>query len=208
MLRQAIAFPRDEPRTSNIQHRTPNEDQRHVFVFSVRCWMFDVSKRIPCHLNFLWPVFTTPRASGLPGLRQGYDRSHYPRPGRRHHRIISIGTDLESSMHRHQAGRTFRVRFCRVGWHPSNAHEAPDDIREPLRKLVKHPKSSPSVKSAWIITAGPADRSPNRREKATPRNAPGRRACYSLNTRKRPSKPFYYCIDGYSQSLPDRKTPG
>ena len=28
-------------------------------------------------------------------------------------KIISIGTDLESSAARHQAGRTFRGRFCR-----------------------------------------------------------------------------------------------
>jgi TatD DNase family protein len=30
--------------------------------------------------------------------------------------------------------------FAAVGWHPSNAHEAPDDIRPALRELVKHPK--------------------------------------------------------------------
>jgi TatD DNase family protein len=55
-------------------------------------------------------------------------------------RIISIGTDLESSARAIKLAERFACVFAAVGWHPSNAHEAPDDIREPLRKLVKHPK--------------------------------------------------------------------
>jgi len=55
-------------------------------------------------------------------------------------RIISIGTDLESSARAIQLAERFACVFAAAGWHPSNAQEAPDDIREPLRKLVKHPK--------------------------------------------------------------------
>ena len=55
-------------------------------------------------------------------------------------RIISIGTDLESSARAIKLAERFACVFAAVGWHPSNAHEAPDDIREPLRELVKHPK--------------------------------------------------------------------
>jgi TatD DNase family protein len=55
-------------------------------------------------------------------------------------RIISIGTDLVSSGHAIKLAEQFACVFAAVGWHPSNAHEAPDDIRGPLRELVKHPK--------------------------------------------------------------------
>jgi TatD DNase family protein len=55
-------------------------------------------------------------------------------------RIISIGTDLESSARAIKLAERFACVFAAVGWHPSNAHKAPDDVREPLRKLVKHPK--------------------------------------------------------------------
>ncbi|MGA3163407.1 MAG: TatD family hydrolase [Verrucomicrobiota bacterium] len=55
-------------------------------------------------------------------------------------KTISIGTDLESSARAIKLAERFACIFAAVGWHPSNAHEAPDDIREPLRKLVQHPK--------------------------------------------------------------------
>jgi TatD DNase family protein len=55
-------------------------------------------------------------------------------------KIISIGTDLESSRHAVKLAERFAGVFAAVGWHPSNAHEAPDEIRQPLRELVKHPK--------------------------------------------------------------------
>jgi len=55
-------------------------------------------------------------------------------------KIISIGTDLESSARAVKLAERFDGVFAAVGWHPSNAHEAPDDIREPLRALAKHPK--------------------------------------------------------------------
>jgi TatD DNase family protein len=55
-------------------------------------------------------------------------------------KIISIGTDLDSSRRAIKLAERFAGVFAAVGWHPSNAHAAPDDIRQPLRDLVKHPK--------------------------------------------------------------------
>jgi TatD DNase family protein len=55
-------------------------------------------------------------------------------------KIISIGTDLDSSRRAVALADRFPGVFAAVGWHPSNAHEAPDDIRPALRELVKHPK--------------------------------------------------------------------
>ena len=55
-------------------------------------------------------------------------------------KIISIGTDLDSSRRAVKLADRFAGVFAAVGWHPSNAHEAPDDIRPALRELVKHPK--------------------------------------------------------------------
>ncbi|MGA2788414.1 MAG: TatD family hydrolase [Verrucomicrobiota bacterium] len=55
-------------------------------------------------------------------------------------RIISIGTDLKSSALAIKLAESFECIFAAAGWHPSNAHEAPDDIRDPLRELVRHPK--------------------------------------------------------------------
>jgi TatD DNase family protein len=55
-------------------------------------------------------------------------------------RIISIGTDLDSSRRAIQLADRFAGVFAAVGWHPSNAPQAPADIRPALRDLVKHPK--------------------------------------------------------------------
>ena len=55
-------------------------------------------------------------------------------------KIISIGTDLESSRRAVELANRFESIFAAVGWHPSNAHEAPEDIRPALREFVKHPK--------------------------------------------------------------------
>jgi len=55
-------------------------------------------------------------------------------------RIISIGTDLESSAHAVKLSEQFPAVFAAVGWHPTNAAEAPDDLRPALRELAKHPK--------------------------------------------------------------------
>jgi TatD DNase family protein len=55
-------------------------------------------------------------------------------------KIISIGTDLESSRRAIQLAENFPGVYAVVGWHPSHASEAPVDIRSDLRALAKHPK--------------------------------------------------------------------
>jgi TatD DNase family protein len=55
-------------------------------------------------------------------------------------RIITIGTDLESS--RRAVALCDRVAslYAAVGWHPSYATGAPADLRPELRQLAAHPK--------------------------------------------------------------------
>ena len=55
-------------------------------------------------------------------------------------KMISIGTDLESSARAIALAEKYESIYAVVGWHPTNVLEAPEDIREPLRKLASHPK--------------------------------------------------------------------
>lgn len=55
-------------------------------------------------------------------------------------KIIAIGTNLESSNRAIKISERFPSVFAAVGWHPTNATEAPDDLRPALRELAKHPK--------------------------------------------------------------------
>lgn len=55
-------------------------------------------------------------------------------------KIISIGTDLESSRRALQLAEKFPCVYAVAGWHPSDAIRAPDDIRDALRELGRHPK--------------------------------------------------------------------
>jgi TatD DNase family protein len=55
-------------------------------------------------------------------------------------KIISIGTDLDSSRRAIQIAEQFPNVFAVVGWHPSHASEAPEDFRPVLRDLANHPK--------------------------------------------------------------------
>lgn len=55
-------------------------------------------------------------------------------------KLISIATDLESSRRAIALAEKHPGIYATVGWHPSNAHEAPEDIRPALRELVNHPK--------------------------------------------------------------------
>jgi len=55
-------------------------------------------------------------------------------------RIITVATDLESSRRAIQIATQFPNVFAAVGWHPSDAAQAPDDIRPALRGLTGHPK--------------------------------------------------------------------
>jgi TatD DNase family protein len=55
-------------------------------------------------------------------------------------KIISIGTDLDSSRRAIQLAEKFPNVFAAVGWHPSSAMDAPDDLHAALFELTKHPK--------------------------------------------------------------------
>jgi len=55
-------------------------------------------------------------------------------------KIISIGTDLESSRNAIKLAEQFRNVFAVVGWHPSNVMEAPEDLHPALHELAQHPK--------------------------------------------------------------------
>jgi TatD DNase family protein len=55
-------------------------------------------------------------------------------------RVLSIGTNLLSSQRAIELSERFENVFAVVGWHPSDALEAPEDLRPALRNLVSHPK--------------------------------------------------------------------
>jgi TatD DNase family protein len=55
-------------------------------------------------------------------------------------KIIAIGTDLESSSRAIKLSEQYSGVFAAVGWHPTNAPDAPDDLRPALREMAKHPK--------------------------------------------------------------------
>jgi TatD DNase family protein len=55
-------------------------------------------------------------------------------------KIISIGTSLASSERAIRLAERFPGVYAVVGWHPTEAMTAPDDLRAALRELAKHPK--------------------------------------------------------------------
>lgn len=55
-------------------------------------------------------------------------------------RIISIGTDLESSARAIALSEQHPMVFAAVGWHPSDAMKAPAHVPDQLRLMAKHPK--------------------------------------------------------------------
>jgi TatD DNase family protein len=55
-------------------------------------------------------------------------------------RLVSIGTDLESSARAVALAERFESVFAVVGWHPNDAVRAPRDFRTELRALAQHPK--------------------------------------------------------------------
>ena len=55
-------------------------------------------------------------------------------------RLISIGTCFESSRRAIALAEQHAEIFAAVGWHPSDALAAPDDVRPTLRELAAHPK--------------------------------------------------------------------
>src|SRR5262249_54951648 len=55
-------------------------------------------------------------------------------------RIVSIGTDFESSERAIALSERFASVYAAVGWHPCSALEAPVDLRPVLQKFATHPK--------------------------------------------------------------------
>ena len=55
-------------------------------------------------------------------------------------KVISIGTSLESSRRAIALAERFPNVFAAIGWHPTEATPAPDDLRPALRDLAQHPK--------------------------------------------------------------------
>lgn len=55
-------------------------------------------------------------------------------------RLVSIGTDLESSARAVALAERYEPVFAAVGWHPNDAVHAPKDFRTDLRALANHPK--------------------------------------------------------------------
>jgi TatD DNase family protein len=55
-------------------------------------------------------------------------------------KLITIGTDLESSRRAIALAEEYPNVYAVVGWHPSDAHLAPPDWRPQLRDLANHPK--------------------------------------------------------------------
>ena len=55
-------------------------------------------------------------------------------------RMISIGTDLDSSRRAIALAEKYPCIYAVVGWHPSDVLRAPEDIREALQELGRHPK--------------------------------------------------------------------
>jgi TatD DNase family protein len=55
-------------------------------------------------------------------------------------KLISIGTNLDSSKRAIALSERFAEVFAAVGWHPTDVLHAPEDIRSDLRALTQHPK--------------------------------------------------------------------
>jgi TatD DNase family protein len=54
--------------------------------------------------------------------------------------IISIGTSLDSSERAIRLAEKFPSIYAAIGWHPTEALSAPDDLRPALREFARHPK--------------------------------------------------------------------
>lgn len=55
-------------------------------------------------------------------------------------RIISIGTNAESSQRAIALAQRHPQVYAAVGWHPTNVGEAPEDVRPALREWIQQPK--------------------------------------------------------------------
>ena len=81
------------------------------------------------HAHLTFPGF----AAEIPGLIERAQAAGITR-------IISIGTDFESSQHAVALAEAHAPVYAVVGWHPNDLATAPDDVAPELRKLCGHPK--------------------------------------------------------------------
>jgi TatD DNase family protein len=81
------------------------------------------------HAHLTYPNF----ADEIPGLLERSESAGITR-------IISIGTDLESSQRAVALAEAHSPVYAVVGWHPNDLAEAPEDVRPGLRELCDHPK--------------------------------------------------------------------
>src|ERR1035441_11085326 len=88
-------------------------------MFSVRCWMFDVSQIIPCHLNFMAIFYDTHAHLDYPDYAKDLSEVIARAQAAGITKIISIGTDLESSARAIKLAERFACVFAAVGCHPS-----------------------------------------------------------------------------------------
>ena len=68
-------------------------------------------------------------------------------------RIITIGTDLDSSRRAMEIAEQFPDVFAAVGWHPSDVLKSAADVRPELRELAGTRRSWRWAKPGWTITA-------------------------------------------------------
>jgi TatD DNase family protein len=55
-------------------------------------------------------------------------------------KILCVGTDVATSQRSIELAGQYPDLYAVVGWHPSEASEAPEDLRPVLRELGRHPK--------------------------------------------------------------------
>lgn len=55
-------------------------------------------------------------------------------------RVVTVGLDVASSRRAIQLAQQHPAVYAAVGWHPTHADDAPDDVRPDLRELARHPK--------------------------------------------------------------------
>jgi TatD DNase family protein len=55
-------------------------------------------------------------------------------------KIVTIATDFQTSARAIQIAELYPQVYAVVGWHPSDASKAPDDLRPTLRQMAEHPK--------------------------------------------------------------------
>jgi TatD DNase family protein len=87
-------------------------------------------------------------------------------------KIIAVAIDLASSERAIQLAERFPCLYAAVGWHPTHANEAPEDLRPALRELARHPK---------VVAVGETGLDYYRHPRATPEEIPADMAAYKRN---------------------------